>query len=537
MPERVLFVKKINISIFILALLFFFSCRKEIGKPYWDTQLLAPLVKATLDINNLLPDSILQSNADSSMKIVYNNDIYTLSMDTLFKIPDTNLYQGYAGIQTTLAPGANLPIPSNTTTTYQLPGVDLRTLIIKSGEVRYTIKNKIHEIIDFVYSIPCATLNGNQFSINIAVPAAVGNIPGVYSQVYDLSGYTIDLTGQSHNLVNTIYTGVTAQINPLATSSVIINPADSLTITNTFYNLIPYYAKGYFGQTSINIGPAESDFTLFKRIIGGTLKLQNVSVNFKINNPIGIDARMYINNLSSINTRTNSTQALMAASLINTPININRAAESGFVDYPTYANFPLNSTNSNIINFIDNLPDKLGYSIKINTNPLGNVSGSNDFIFSDKLLNVALDMEIPLSLVANNLTLVDTLNLNISNNSGVQNVHSGTITLFANNGFPFQAAMQIYLLNSHNVAVDSILGYTNTIDEAPLNSSLRATLQKLTKIVVPMSESKMNLLYATKKVSLKVKFNTASQPNYIKIYSDYKLDVNLVGDFNYTVHL
>lgn len=533
-------MKKTSKVLLISLSVVLFSCRKEMGKPSWETQLLVPIVKASLDINNLLPDSILQANPDSSLKIVYNNDIYSLTMDTLFKIEDTTLFQGYAlPIQQTLSSGINF-INNATNTTYQLPGVELRKVIIKSGKVEYTIKNKVHHIMDFTYSIPGATFNGNPFTINISVPAAVGSVPGIFSQIYDLAGYSMDLTGSLHNQVNTIYTSLQAKISNDQPSNVVVNPQDSLVITNTFSDIVPYYALGYFGANTFNLGPSESDFSIFKRIVGGHLSLEDVNINFKIENPIGIDARMNVGNLYSRNSRTGTIVNLSSGTLINRPININRAAESvsgmGNV-FPTYANFPLNAGNSNIKPFIENLPDKLGYIISIFTNPLGNVSGSNDFIYSDKLLKVGLNMEIPLSLVASNLTLVDTLGLNIVSTSGTQNIHSGTITLFADNGFPFDAKLQAYLLNENNMIADSIFGYTGTIDEAPVNTNLRAIGKKLTKIAIPINEAKMSLLYSTKKIALKVKFNTASQPDYIKIYSDYTLDINIVGDINYTVNL
>ena len=85
------------------------------------------------------------------------------------------------------------------------------------------------------------------------------------------------------------------------------------------------------------------------------------------------------------------------------------------------------------------------------------------------------------------------------------------MTLFANNGFPFDAKLQVYLLDEHNAVKDSIFGYANTIVEAPINGSLRAIGKKLTKISVPISSEKMNLLYDTKKVVMKVKFNTSAQ--------------------------
>jgi hypothetical protein len=506
-------------------------------KPYWDAEFLAPLVNGSLGINNLLADSVLHTNPDSSLKIVYTNSIYDLATSTLFTIPDTNNHQAFGVFDTiTLHAGQSIPITPTTLTTYNLPNVQLRKVIIKSGKVRYKITSKIQHATVFNYSIPCATLGGTAFSINVTVPGAIGSTPGVYNQEFDLSGYTIDLTGPSHNLINTFYTNQLINISSDG-GSVLVHPTDSLTIDNNFYSIVPYYALGYFGETVVNVGPATSDFSLFKRIVSGTLNLENVNINMNIENPVGVDARIFVNNLSSVNSRTGTTVNLINSSLIGPPININRASESGGVIYATNANFPLTPLNSNIVQFIDNLPDKFGYSMNVNINPLGNVSGSNDFIYSDKLMKATLNMEIPLSLVAHNLTLVDTLATNLSTTTGAQNVKSGTITLFANNGFPFDASLQIYLLSDHNTITDSIFSYINTIDEAPINTALRATGKKLTKLVVPISESKMSLIYNTKRLAFKVKFNTSAQPSYIKIYSDYRIDVNLVGDINYSVHL
>ncbi len=529
-------MKRIPLFICLLIFVLLFSCRKEMTKPSWDTEDLAPLIKASLNINNLLPDSILQANPDSSMKIVYQNDIFHFSMDTLFKIPDTSLRKAYTiPVAVTVQPGQSVVSNNLSETTYNLHGAQLRTIIIKSGFINYNIKSSIHEVTDFVYGLPCATLNGVPFTVNIAVPAAVGNTPGVYNQTYDLSGYVLDLTGINKNKINTIYTSLTAKVSPSG-HAVLVNPTDSLVINNTFQKFIPYYAKGYFGQDTLKMGPSETEFSMFKRIVDGTIKLEDVNFNLSIENPIGLDAQVFINNLNSINTRK-GTNISLVNSVIGSPININRAAESGGNVFSTYNNFPLNTSNSNIKQMLENLPDKFGYSIQMMTNPLGNISGSNDFIYSDKLLKVKMNMEIPLSMVANNLTLVDTLALNIAGKTGTKNINSGTITLFADNGFPFTAALQIYLLNDNNMVVDSLYTITNIIDAAPINSNRHAIGKKTTKIIIPLSENKMTLLYNTKKIIFKIKFNTSDQPQYMKIYSDYGIDMTLVGDINYTVQL
>ncbi|HLC82418.1 MAG TPA: hypothetical protein VJI69_01230, partial [Bacteroidia bacterium] len=206
-------MRKYLLLSFIVAILFS-SCRKEMEKASWDTDILAPLINASMTINNILPDSILQANPDSSLKIVFNNDLYKIDMDTLFNIGDTTVHNGYAlPFATTLSPAQVIPFPSSTSTTYSLPGIELKTVIIKSGFVTFKVKSEIREVTTYVYSIPCATdALGNMFSKPITVPARVGTTPGVFNQTYDLTGYTIDLTGPAGTQINTIYTGLTAQI-------------------------------------------------------------------------------------------------------------------------------------------------------------------------------------------------------------------------------------------------------------------------------------------------------------------------------------
>ena len=78
-------MQRIPLSVCLLVSILLFSCRKVMEKPSWDTELLAPLVDASMNINNILPDSILMANPDSSMKIVFNNDLYKIDIDSLRK--------------------------------------------------------------------------------------------------------------------------------------------------------------------------------------------------------------------------------------------------------------------------------------------------------------------------------------------------------------------------------------------------------------------------------------------------------------------
>lgn len=527
--------KLLFLSLSVTVLLY--SCRKELEKPSWDTHDIAPIVKASLSINNLLPDSVLQENPDSSLTIVFKKDLFNYSVDTVFSIPDTTLSEVYT-IPTTLTLQAGQEVVTNNVseTTYNLKGSQLRTVIIRSGTINYNVISYINEVTDFSYSFASASKNGVPFTINITVPAAVGDTPGVYNETFDLSGYTISLTGENNDKFNTIFTSLSASISDNG-QAVSIGPTDSLIIKNTFQNFIPYFAKGYFGKNTTDIGPEETEFSVFKNITDGTLQIEDVRFDLSIENPIGMDAQVYINDLSSINTHTGTTVSL-ANENVGVPININRASEGAGRIIQTNKSVELNTSNSNIKDMIENIPDKFGYSLQLITNPLENISGSNDFIYADSLLKVFLNMEVPLSMVASNLTLSDTVDFSLSgNNEDEQAIKSGTLTALVDNGFPFEAALQIYMLDDNNMIVDSLIGTVNTIEAADVTGSLKAINQKHSEIIIPISEDKMDVLYTTKKVIFNVRFNTSAQPQLMKIYSNYLIDFQIIGDINYTIKI
>ena len=83
-------MKKIDLIILIL-LSTLFSCKHELEKPSWDVNLLAPLIKSTLSIENIVGDSSVQVNPDSTISIVYRTNLYQFSLDSLIAIPDTNI--------------------------------------------------------------------------------------------------------------------------------------------------------------------------------------------------------------------------------------------------------------------------------------------------------------------------------------------------------------------------------------------------------------------------------------------------------------
>ena len=135
--------------------------------------------------------------------------------------------------------------------------------------------------------------------------------------------------------------------------------------------------------------------------------------------------------------------------------------------------------------------------------------------------------------MANNLTLIDTVSLNI--NTDDNPINSSVFTLVANNGFPFDADAQIYILNNSNTIIDSL--FTNSlILSAQTYVNNYVTNNTQTKIEAVVSQQKMQLINTNPKMIVKAIFNTNSV-THVNIYKHYKLDLTLVADMNYTVRI
>lgn len=526
--------KKIFLSACFALLVFISACRKEPQSPSWDVDVLAPLVRSTLTINNIIPDSLLEQNPDNSLELVYKYSLSAFTIDSLFGIPDTTIHSVYpAPFTYSVSPGGIIiPIFSNPIY-YPLGDAQLTRVTLRGGKMLLNIQSQIKGLVDFTYSLPKVTdPYGNIFDTTVTISAATLTEQGTYSGVFDLSGYNIDLTGQAGISVNTMVTSYSAVLNPGNPGPVTITAAEMIDISNTFVDIVPQYAKGYFGNTFTAVGPDSSDFTMFDHFVDGTLDLEDIDIGLTIRNSIGADARIILNDLSSVNTHK-STSVSLSHSIIGSPININRGSDNGGLVTPTTYSVSFTPSNSNIKQFFENLPNRLSYQLGLEINPLLNVSGGNDFVYYDKLMSTDLNMTIPLSLIANDLTLADTLDLDLS--SGLDNVNSGTLFLRAENGFPFTAEAQLYLLDAGLQVVDSLISAPNAILAPPLDANNVCAGKKLSILSFPMTAEKLDLLRSTDKMYIKLKFNTEGKPSYVKIYSFYEMDVKLVGDFNYTV--
>ena len=62
------------------------ACKREMEKPQWDTNILAPFVSTELGIDDIVKNGVTQTNSDQSVDLFIRDTLYTLPMDSLITI-------------------------------------------------------------------------------------------------------------------------------------------------------------------------------------------------------------------------------------------------------------------------------------------------------------------------------------------------------------------------------------------------------------------------------------------------------------------
>ncbi|KAB2915197.1 MAG: hypothetical protein F9K23_11935 [Bacteroidetes bacterium] len=418
---------------------------------------------------------------------------------------------------------------------YNFNGAEMKKIRIKEGVLRLRIVSTIQENMTVYYSIPHATRNGNSVSEVLKVNAAP---PGGGTDVIKdipLEGYTIDLRGRNPSVDDTVNAfwnllNVTLDSSGRQTS---VSLSDSVYIYYGLLNMVAEYAEGYFGQQVLKAGPSTQAFSMFKNTTGN-IDFEDMDLTVNLVNGIGAEAKVDIKSLKSRNTRTGNTVILNAPSLIGTPVNIPRATDNPFMEKKN--SYLLNKNNSNVKAFILNMPDELEYEMDVTTNPNGNVSNWKDFLYDKSELRADLRLSMPLSILADNLVLADTLAFEMFSDGNLNRVKEGSFNIIIDNSFPFSAGVQLYLLDEFGNITDSVIAMPNNVVIAGnVDVNTNKVISPVRSVLkAHFSRERMEKVKQSKRLLVRATFNTPKNSTTpVKIYSHYKFDVKLTGDFVY----
>jgi len=462
--------------LFLLGLLSvsLFSCKKE--PTVWDTNWSAPLINDTLNLSKLVNDTTL-TESGGFYQLDLDRNLFDLNISELITIPDTTISENFTFSGTlTIGPGFNF-VNSVEEHNMNVEDVELKLIILKKGFIDVKVENPLATKTIFQVQLPGVTKNGVTFNQEYEAPASSNGLPGVVFESIDLSGYKMDLTGISGGEVNFLRSQITVKTDPNG-PSVEISPSDVTKVNATFRDVKVDYAKGYFGSKLFS-DTTEVKIDQLANVTAGTIDIPATTIEFIIENGIKVSAQAKLTTVKNINSAGNSVN--LTGVNIGALFDLNPANGSWTSLTPSIKTITFDNTNSNIEAYIENLGSlhTLGYRMQLN--PWGNVSGSNDELFSNSTLKVRMKANMPLAIGIDNLVLKDTFEITLNQKPDKTRIKSGELLLEARNAFPIAGNVIIHFLDENDVILHTISG------SQPLNSSINGSLDSNTGINVSTS--------------------------------------------------
>ncbi|MFM7730989.1 MAG: hypothetical protein ACKO6L_08125, partial [Flavobacteriales bacterium] len=252
----------------------------------------------------------------------------------------------------------------------------------------------------------------------------------------------------------------------------------------------------------------------------GALDLNSSTLDLHILNTLGIDATLNFGQLVGMGANT---QTLQFAPF-EQPIHITRATDQLGTVIPTAQHFQLNDGNSNLTSFLENLPTNLTWNGSLAVNPLGNVSESNDFYYSDYPFSARMDLAIPLRLAMQNLGLRDTFELT---NDAFDVDASGQLDIIVSNRFPFSTTLDLVFLRE---------GYEPTvlIDHATIaaglydDMSFQSTPMEST-LPIQLPAGLLQAFGSPGRLAVRFNLNTPNWNQPVSIRTDQYIDFKIIG--------
>ncbi len=510
------------------------GCAREPVGPQWDVDVAVPLVRARLTLADLVPDSLLATDGQGRYVLRHHMRLFSLKLDTLFSAPDTSFVYRYGSpfmVPVQINPGASFP-PNVSEANFDIEDLELRFLRIRSGGLDFTVENRLQGLIRATFSLPGATVGGQPVSITSLIPAATPQGPSSISSFHDLAGHAFDLRGPAYDQVNTLVTNLNYSVPPEG-STITVGPQDSIVATVRYTDLVPAYAKGYFGTRTLQVEPDTVALDLFDQL-SGVLDLGSVQAALKVSNGIGVDARVQIGQLRSVNRRTQQTVALSHA-ITNGPINLDRAIDLGNGPLPGTNTFPITDGNSNIEAFITNLPDAIAYAMDVTISPLGDVSNGNDFFYYESELAADLELDIPLQLAAQGLALSTISAVDLPGTAEHHAIRNGTLHVFANNGFPFSLDVVVDVIDAQDQTVTSFHA-SAPVAAGTVGTEGTVVAPVRSQVSIPVSAAGMTALHTYGRVRIRAVLNTTNAPELVRITVQDALDLGISVEANYLIN-
>ena len=378
-------------------------------------------------------------------------------------------------------------------------GVILDFAILKSGGLQYFFSSEHEEPITVSISIPSLTKDGEIFSHTLNTLPFNGSVPvpgGLLSPL-DLSGFRLDVPEDS----------IFVEYSAFREDSGI---KDTLTgFVVVFTDVSASFIKGFLGDQVLEFERDTIEIDFFENWTEGTLRFEEPTINFFVNNSFGFPIRSSINVLDVISVN-NEIFPLSSPSLVE---GVNFAFptidEIGCIKETT---FSFDNENSNLSALLEAVPKAIDYDLDGLTNPDGN-TGISGFITDSSFLAIQVEAILPVFGAVSGFNVFDTIKVERFDFDidfeEFGEVNFAEFKLFSENEIPLNIDIQILFADENGQIIDSLFpDITPIITAAEVDAEGNTIEKSILEVFERFTDERFERLKDARNLFLQAQFAT-----------------------------
>ncbi|PCJ65922.1 MAG: hypothetical protein COA58_07525 [Bacteroidetes bacterium] len=495
--------------------------------------------------NNLAPNTT-QSKSYSLAGLTVNGkmELRVKRVKTLAS-PGLVLVNVYDGLRTTFGirglkpsvataifPAQNL-VEREDETKYDFGGAKLTKVKVREGDILMKVESSIEEAIILDYKIPNSS-NPDKTGIIERVWTIPAAAPGeiVYvEERFPIDGFEILMYGKDNTELptyNHIYNQLIARIEYSGIERT-LSLNDKIKIEFGLIDLKPELVIGDPGYHELSLQDT-LPLDIFKKI-GGSLNLEDAQMNIDFYNSFGIEAELTVEDIIGVNTRKPKEVKLISTDLAS-PIFLGKA-----INGTSYTNYEehivLDKTNSNLKQFLENMPDEIHPKLGVKIRHRGTVNQSDfAFYFSELIAN--LKIQVPLNIGMDSLTISSIEAIDIFKNEDIEKITAAKLFVRVDNDFPISGELELEFLDEDgNLLTKAFKGVNNIMAPAEVDGLTgKSVFPAESELVAELSKDEMVLLQNSSKVRVIARFDTKDAQRF-QMFADYRIGIQISTEIVY----
>ena len=381
------------------------GCKKEPTR--WNLAVRLPVVEDSLTWDDVLEGTGAELvEGEEGAVLVWKGTLGTVAPGDLLTLPDTTILYAFSPEFA----GGPFPVPPGVTLFEQAEDIDfagieaaLRGAVLEAGVLRYRIESTVDGAVAMRYDLPGVSVADGAVVLEEVLEPGPGEDRAVREGVVDLAGAEVDFTGVSGLDVNRMGSLLTVGTPAGILDTAAIYGVDSVRIALSFEGVRVREVVGYFGDP-VEDWQFDAELVDRLRFPQGFIDFEAARVRLVLVNRLGADLRMQLDAL-----RVDET--LIQLPVLGQPILLARADVSGPEPVPTQYEIDLLRARPYLPAVLGGLPAKVHGRGTVALNPLGDITGGNDYLHADYLPSCELELEVPLQVGLEGVTFRDTVSL------------------------------------------------------------------------------------------------------------------------------